>query len=103
MTYYINITLKTIHKEIDLGDAPIEWSEQGLDFLDAPYAFYEFIDEALGYDEATYTARTKFLNEFFNKLNDYIKTLGFSDNLEFNLNMSDKFFGLCFIISTYEV
>jgi len=70
MNYQINITLTPKNGEpLDLGTTPCKWAAKGLDFLDAPYAFYEFIDEALGYDEATYTARTKFLDCFFDELN----------------------------------
>ena len=103
MTYYINITLepKNQHR-VHLGDTPCEWSKNNLEFLDAPYGFYEFIDEALGYDEALYTARTKFLLAFFDALNKQIRTLGFRDELEFNVNMPIKFFGVCFSILIFE-
>lgn len=103
MTYYINITLEPHDQTpVHLGDTPCEWSKHNLEFLDAPYAFYDFIDEALGYDEATYTARTKFLLIFFNELNKKIEELGFSDGLEFNINMPIKYFGVCFSILIFK-
>ena len=103
MTYYINITLKPHNQEpIHLGDTPCEWSKNNLEFLDAPYGFYEFIDEALGYDEAIYTARTQFLLIFFNELNKKIEELSFSDGLEFNINMPIKYFGVCFSILIFK-
>jgi hypothetical protein len=102
MNYLINITLTPKNGEpLDLGDTPCKWAAKGLDFLDAPYAFYEFIDEALGYDEATYTARTKFLDCFFDELNYLISVKGFDDGLEFTLNMPHKFFGVAFQISIF--
>ena len=102
MNYLINITLTPKNSEsFDFGDTPCEWVAKGLTFLDAPYAFYEFIDEALGYDEATYTARTKFLDCFFDELNRLISVKGFDDGLEFTLDMPHRFFGVAFQISIF--
>jgi len=104
MTAYINITLKPkYNNDLDLGDTPCLWDAptKNLDFLDAPYGFYEYIDEALGYDESTYTARSKFLLEFFTKLNNLIDKNGFYDGLHSYINMSEKFFGVCFEVNFY--
>lgn len=104
MTYFINITLTPkFNNDLDLGDAPCSWdaSRKNLEFSDAPYSFYEYIDEALGYDEASYTARSKFLLEFFTLLNNSIDAAGFFDGLKFDLNMPEKFFGVCFEITIY--
>jgi len=39
---------------------------------------------------------------FFTELNKKIEALGFSDDLEFNLNMPIKFFGVCFSILIFK-
>ena len=105
MNYQINIMLTpAIGPVIDLYDTPCKWDTKhnNLDFLDAPYSFYSFIDDFLGYDENENSPRSKFLDCFYGLLNDEIKARGFSDNLEFTLTMPAQFFALSFNISIYS-
>lgn len=87
---------------IDLGSAPCSWNSRrkALEFLDAPYDFYEYIDDVFGYDDSDSSIRSRFMLEFFRLLDSEIERNGFSDRLHFTITMPKQFmavsFNICF-------
>lgn len=110
MTHLISIDLlPNIGPVVGLGETPCQWfnasnderDEGALEFLDAPYAFYDYISEVLGYDASDDKSIDKqFCDMFFTILNQEIARRGFSDNLQFTLVMP-KFFHLAFNINIF--
>lgn len=105
MTHIIEIDLLPFSGTlIDLGSAPCSWDSRrkALEFLDAPYDFYEYIDEVFGYDDSDNSPRNRFMSEFFRLLDAEIERKGFSDRLHFTLTMPKQFmavsFNICFSI-----
>ena len=97
MDYYINFAL---HRGDDFGNAPVEWHEDAkvLEFGDAPYNFYDFVDDRFGFSDEEDSPRMKFLDEFFDALHQRIDELGMKDNLHFLLEVQ----GLTFDIDISE-
>jgi hypothetical protein len=106
MTHLISIDLlPNIGTVVDLGTTPCAWhidvtdqrNEGCLEFLDAPYGFYDYIDEVLGSESSN-----DFADMFFTILNQEIQRLGgISDDMQFTLVMP-KFFHLTFNINIFE-
>lgn len=111
MTHLISIDLlPNIGPVVDLGSTPVIWQRSSedqrdegvLQFEDAPYAFYDYITEVLGYDSSNDNSIDKqFSDMFFTILNQEILSKGgLSDDLQFTLVMP-KFFNLAFNINIF--
>lgn len=104
MTHLIDINLlPNIGSVIDLGTAPIDWdSEIGLEFADAPYDFYAYIDEVFGWNASDDNNRANlFKQEFFKLLDAEIFRKGFSDNMQFTITMPKQFLSVSFNVCIY--
>lgn len=71
-----------------------------LEFYDAPYAFYEYIDGVLGYDASDdNSAGDRFKNAFFTALNQEIERQGGLSEGYFTFTLPKQFFSLAFHIN----
>jgi len=103
MTHLISIDLlPTIGTVVDLGATPCKWSHNNLEFEDAPYEFYEYIETVLGYDASNDNSADKVFSEmFFTILNQEILSKGgLGDDMQFTLVMPE-FFHLAFNINIF--
>ena len=93
MDYYINFAL---HRGDDFGNALVEWHEDAkvLEFGDAPYNFYEWVDDHFGDSEDDTAPRIQFLDAFYNALHQRIDELGMKDNLHFLLEVQGLTFDI---------
>jgi len=104
MTHLIDIDLlPNIGSVIDLGTAPIDWNpDSGLEFADAPYDFYDYIDKAFGWNASDdYNRANLFKQEFFKLLDAEIFRKGFSDNMQFTITMPVEFLAVSFNVCIY--
>jgi hypothetical protein len=104
MTHLIDIDLlPNIGSVIDLGTAPIDWDPKaGLEFADAPYDFYDYIDTAFGWNASDNNNRANlFKQEFFKLLDAEIFRKGFSDNMQFTITMPVEFLAVSFNVCIY--
>jgi hypothetical protein len=112
MSHLISIDLlPNIGTVLDLGTTPCTWQRSSedqrdegvLQFEDAPYEFYDYVEQVLGYggyDDNSIDK--KFCTEFFTILNQEIASKGgFSnEDMQFMLIMP-KFFNLTFNINIF--
>jgi hypothetical protein len=104
MTHLIDIDLlPNIGSIVNLGSAPIDWyPETGLEFADAPYDFYQYIDEVLGWNASEDNCiADQFKRCFFELLDKEIFRKGFRDNMQFTITMPVKFFAVSFNVCIY--
>lgn len=104
MNHLIDIDLlPNIGSTIDLGTALIDWnSEVGLEFGDALYDFYQYIDEVFGWNASDDDNRADlFRQEFFKLLDAEIFRKGFSDNMQFTITMPKQFLAVSFNVCIY--
>jgi len=105
MTHLIDIDLlPNIGSVIDLGTAPINWNQNhGLEFLDAPYDFYDYIDTVFDWNASDdYNRANLFKQEFFKLLDSEIFRKGFSDNMQFTITMPKQFLAVSFNVCIYS-
>lgn len=104
------LLLPNMGQVIDLGSAPVEWKpktdERGcgyLEFYDAPYDFYQYIDDVLGYDASDdNSAGDRFKNAFFTALDQEIESKGGLVDGYFTFTMPKQYFSLAFHINVKE-
>lgn len=104
MTHLIDIDLlPNIGSVIDLGTSPCDWNPAaGLEFADAPYDFYQYIDEVFGWNASDDNNRANlFKQEFFKLLDTEIFRKGFSDNMQFTITMPKQFLAVSFNVCIY--
>jgi hypothetical protein len=71
-----------------------------LEFYDAPYAFYEYIDDVLGYDASDdNSAGNRFKDAFFTALNQEIERQGGLSEGYFTFTLPKQYFSLAFHIN----
>jgi hypothetical protein len=101
------LLLPNMGQVIDLGSAPVEWKpktdERGigyLEFHDAPYNFYQYIDDVLGYDASDdNSAGNRFKDAFFTALNQEIERQGGLSEGYFTFTLPKQYFSLAFHIN----
>lgn len=86
MDYSINFQL---HRGDNFGSTPVTWHDDVkiLEFGDAPYGFYEWVEDHFGDSDDETSPRMKFLDEFYDALHERIDQLGMKDNLQFLLEV----------------
>lgn len=86
MDYSINFAL---HSSTDFGSTPVAWHEDVkiLEFGDAPYSFYEWVDGHFGDSEDDTAPRVQFLDAFYNALHQRIDELGMATEPRFTLEV----------------
>jgi hypothetical protein len=104
------LLLPNMGQVIDLGSAPVEWKpktdERGigyLEFHDAPYNFYDYIDSVFGVDASDdNSADKRFADAFFTALHQAIESQGGLVDGYFTFTMPKEFFSLAFHINVKE-
>jgi len=76
---------------VDFGCTPVEWHQdfKTLEFGDAPYNFYDYVDNLFGFSEEEDSPRMIFLDKFYDALHDQIATIGAVNSQKMSISIDN--------------
>lgn len=76
-------------KELDC--CPVEWHQdcKVLEFGDAPYGFYDYVDNLFGFSEEEDSPRMIFLDKFFDALHDQINKIKAKNDMKISISVDN--------------